>query len=247
MFQVVWEAGEYGYGTDRGVLYLDGFGGIAWNGLVSVTDSQNGSTNVIHRDGVAYGFDQQDGVPTVIVEAFTYPREFEDFCGDSAILTGQPRRPFGLSWREMQNEGYRIHIVYNAIAEPIQVKHQTIGTLPDPVDFAWKLSSVPKIFPGGKPTAHFIIDSNLTLPNAVDQLEDILYGTPLSPPRLPDVEEIMDILEGSAILKITNHGDGTWSAEGPDSVVYFIDETTFEINWPSVVYITDDLYDVSTL
>ncbi len=81
----------------------------------------------------------------------------------------------------------------------------------------------------------------------IQAIEDLLYGSASTAPRLPDPQEILDLFEEGAILKIIDHGDGTWTAIGPDDVVYMTDPDTFEINWPSVVYLDEDTYQVSSL
>jgi hypothetical protein len=81
----------------------------------------------------------------------------------------------------------------------------------------------------------------------MEALEDVLYGTDDESPRLPSPEEVFEIFEENAILRIIDNGDGTWTAIGPDSAIEMLDSETFEITWPSAVYIDADTYTISSL
>lgn len=69
----------------------------------------------------------------------------------------------------------------------------------------------------------------------------------MTPPRFPTLEELLDIFESGVILRITDHGDGTWTADGPDSAIQMLTESMFRITWPSAVYISADTYQISSL
>jgi hypothetical protein len=113
--------------------------------------------------------------------------------------------------------------------------------------FVWPFTSLPLSVAGIARTAHLILDTAVAYSSAVVDLEDVLYGTDETDPRLPEPQEVLDIFEANAILQIIDHGDGSFTAIGPDSVVQMLDATSFEISWPSVVILDADTYEVSSL
>lgn len=243
----------YEAGVDRGVFYPNVGPGLAWNGLVSVTEDTVDRTEVMgYVDGQAFRAGGSAGTFEATIRAFTYPDEFEQY---NEKFSPKRRVPFGLSYRTLIGSDiselgsrYQLHLVYNAIAGPTSVEYSSISTdSVDPAIFEWTLSTRPVKIPGMRPSSHFVIDSSLSVPEALAELEAILYGTEDTVPRMPTIEELLDIFERNAILIITNHGDGTWTASGPDNVVYFTDPTTFVIDWPSVVYLDEDTYRVSSM
>src|SRR5690606_34065177 len=132
MAELSWDTpGErlYEAGVDRGVLYLEDGKGVAWNGLISVNEaSTGGETTRYFIDGVMYENVASAENFAASINAFTYPREFQDYDGYQEIHAGlyagqQPRKPFALSYRtrigndtDGLNGGYKIHIVYSAMA-----------------------------------------------------------------------------------------------------------------------------------
>jgi hypothetical protein len=89
--------------------------------------------------------------------------------------------------------GYKIHLVYNALASATSRTYQTIGDSVNPGSTTWDITTIPPKIPGYRPSAHFIVDSRLTPPGLLFYLEKILYGTPSTDPRLPEISEIIDI------------------------------------------------------
>jgi len=78
-------------------------------------------------------------------------------------------------------------------------------------------------------------------------LEDVLYGNASEPPRLPTPQEVWEIVEQASLLLVVDHGDGTFSVIGPDSAITMLDATTFQIDWPSVIILNPDEYQISSL
>lgn len=255
MSQVVWNAyGErmYETGVDRGVLYVDDNPGVPWNGIISVDEkSTGGSVSSYYLDGVKYlslSMDQDFGLA---LEAYSSPPEL-DLCDGSGFVriglfsTMQPRKAFGFTYRtKVGNDidgtdlGYKIHLVYNAIAVPTDKKYSSQNASADAMSFTWDISTTPLPVEGSNATAHLVIDSTKAYDWAVKALEDVIYGTADQDPRLPLPAEVVQLFEDSSILKITDNGDGTWTATGPDSVVSMIDANSFQISWPSAVFVDD--------
>lgn len=258
MTRLTWnESGSrfYEAGVDRGVLYPKDQPGVPWNGLVSVEEAPSGvEARPRYWDGIPYQDSRSGGSFTATISAFTYPREFEEYDGLSErIFTRQTRKSFGFAYRtkhgtdENPDHGYRIHLVYNAHATPSERAYSSLDTDIEAMLLSWEIETTPFAIAGLHPSAHLIVDSTAIYPWALASLEDILYGSELGPPRLPSPSEIVKLIEDASIVQITDNGDGTWTAEGPDDVVYLTDSTTFEIDWPSAVYIDDQSYSVSSL
>lgn len=225
--RIVWDkVGErfFETGLDRGVLYPMGddsqyAGGVAWNGLTAVNESPSGAeSNPQYADNIKYLnlVSAEDFGATI--EALTYPPEFEACDGTVEVAPGvtigqQARKVFGLSYRTLigndvqgQELGYKIHLVYGALAAPSEKNRQTVNDSPEAVAFSWEVSTTPADVPGHKPTAHLTIDSTKTDPEKLKALEDILYGKdavsePSSEavaPRLPMPAEVIALLADEA-------------------------------------------------
>ena len=237
---------HYEVGVDRGVFYPNVGAGIPWNGLVAVREGVSDEREVVtYVDGQPYRSKKADGSFTAVVEAFTYPFEFEPY---NEVFSSKRQKPFGFSYRTMADgDHYCLHLVYNALAAPSAAGRNTVASDGAPTVFSWELSSKPVPVPGMRPSAHFIIDSRQAVPDALVELEDVLYGTLDSIARFPTVPELLDIFERNAILVVIDHGDGTWSAIGPDEAIKMLDADTFQISWPSAVYLDENTYQISSL
>jgi hypothetical protein len=193
-------------GVDHGVLYVDGYDGVAWHGLTSVSESPSGAELAeFYIDGIKYHqyLSAEEFVATI--EAFTYPDEFA-ICdgtrpaGNGLFMTQQPRKPFGLSYRSKigndvrgLDHGYKIHLIYNALAAPSSRQRSSLGENVEPMTFSWNISTKPPTFIGYKPTAHMVIDSLETPSDLMQDITSILYGDVGAPPRLPSVPELISI------------------------------------------------------
>jgi hypothetical protein len=159
------------------------------------------------------------------------------------MITPQQRTHFGLSYRVQTDHGYKIHLVYNALATPSQGNYVYASAS----SFSWDLTTRGAKSAEGIYVSHLVIDSEEAYPWTIEALENTLYGTDELPPRLPSPDEVLDIFEENSILRIIDHGDGTWTAIGPDDVVSMIDATTFQINYETAVYIDANTYTVHSL
>lgn len=220
MARVSWsDVGQrfYEAGTDRGVLYLDGQDGVPWNGLIGINESPSGGEpRPYYLDGFKYLNIAAAEEFSATIRGYSSPREFDACDGTTPIhyglfATQQPRKQFGLSYRTLVGNdvdalslGYKIHIVYNALASPASRSYQSLGSSVSPVAFDWKITTVPPDLPGIRPTAHFVIDSRITPPRLLEKIEDILYGTASSEPRLPSAEELAEIFRGLPPIASTN-------------------------------------------
>ena len=231
-------------GVDRGVLYLPS-GAVPWNGLVQITQkAEDPSVSVLYYDGSAFAHTQSPTEFGLTVECWAYPDEFDPYLGYVDDLeTKQPGKPFDLTWRVDVGDAHQIHLVWNARAvdqgQPYSSKNNELEV----TMLTWDIFTTPKVIEGIQPTAHMVVDTDLAPEEAVEALETMLYEVGAT---LPTPEEVIDLFLSYAVLIITDNGDGTWTATGPDDVLV-VTGNKFVIKWPSALYTTPVKYKVSTL
>lgn len=194
----------YETGIDRGVLYIDAMSGVAWNGLVSVSESPSGGEpQPYYVDGFKFINIASAEEYTATIQAFSSPSEFGVCDGMVSISNGlfvtqQPRKSFGLCYRtKLGNDvdgldhGYKLHLVYNALAAPSSRDNATITDSTEPSELSWAITTRPPLLTSYKPTAHLIIDSRKTAPALLVSVENILYGSISLSSRLPDPTELI--------------------------------------------------------
>jgi hypothetical protein len=249
----------YEAGVDRGVLYPAIGDGVPWNGLTAVNERPSGGApQAYYIDGIKYenvaGAEEYEAT----IQAYTYPDEFAECDGSARLHSGfyatqQPRKRFGFTYRtkvgnELTGEyGYKIHLVYGALAAPSDRDYGTLGDSVEALEFSWDITTLPPATTLVKPTAHFEIDTRSTNPSAVTDVENILYGSEIESPRLPTLDEIITIFDTYAILSVTDNLDGTFTISGPDEAITFPTADTVQITWPSVVAIDASTYSISSL
>jgi hypothetical protein len=143
----------------------------------------------------------------------------------------------------MTATGYKIHLVYNAVVKPSSVVYSNDAA----ATFKWDFTSIPVLIPDVALSAHFVIESSTAYSSTVAEIEDLLYGTESTDARLPSPSEIFEVFEKHSILRIIDNGDGSWTAIGPASAIVMLDSTTFQITWPSAVYIDAESYTIRSL
>ncbi len=215
MPRLVWDAvGErlYETGVKNGVLYpRDSSGsypmGVAWNGLTAVTESPSGAeANPFYADDDKYLTLMSKEEFGATIEAYTYPDEFAACDGSAELLAGvsigqQPRSTFGMSYRTVlgndvdnENYGYKLHLIYGALASPSEKQYSTINESPEAVTMSWEVSTTPVAVTGFKPTASLTIDSTKVDETKLAAFEDIIYGTEALDARLPLPDEVLTLL-----------------------------------------------------
>lgn len=227
---------RYETGVDQGVYYPINGPGMAWNGLVGVSESPSESdVRTRYLDGIPIQKKQTSGSFSGQIEAFTYPEEFVE-----NVL--YPRRPkkFGMSYRTLTESGYKIHLVYNVLVDPTQRSNRYLESDP----YSWGFTTTPIAMPNGKPSANLVVDSSNAYPEALAAFEDLVYGSDASPARIPTPAEVFAIFEANAALIVVDNGDGTVTITGPDEAVSMIDATTVKIDWPSVIFLDNNTFTV---
>ena len=219
MSKIVWDqTGErlYETGVKRGVLYVQDSGGtypkgVAWNGLTAVTESPSGAeATPLYADDIKYlnliSTEELGGT----IEAYTYPDEFAECDGSASIATGvyigqQPRKTFGMCYTttvgndvDSNAHGYKLHLIYGALASPSEKAYATINDSPEAITFSWEFSTTPVNVTGFKPTANIVIDSTKATPEKMAALEKILYGDTDVEPRLPLPNEVAQVMSAGA-------------------------------------------------
>jgi hypothetical protein len=215
---LAWDAiGErlYETGVQKGVLYVQDTDGtyplgVAWNGLTAVTESPSGAeANPIYADDTKYLNLISAEEFGATIEAYTYPDEFAQCDGSHALATGvmigqQTRKAFGLAYRttlgndaEGVDYGYKLHLIYGALAAPSEKAYATINDSPEAITFSWEVSTIPVAVTDHKPTACLTIDSSKVDAGILSDLEDILYGTAGADPYLPLPDAVATLFGGA--------------------------------------------------
>ena len=146
------------------------------------------------------------------IEAYTYPEEFAECDGSAELAKGvyagqQQRKVFGLCYRTIlgndvlsNDYGYKLHLVYGALAAPSEKAYATVNDSPEAIALSWEVTTTPveitKALNGKKlkPTACLTIDSTKVDAKNLAALEDILYGTEEAEARLPLPDEVIEIM-----------------------------------------------------
>ena len=248
---------QFETGVDRGVLYVDGQPGVAWSGLTSVDVAANGGgAKSYYLDGNKYLLASAAEEFGATINAFTYPPEFGVCDGSSQVrpglfVTQQRRKSFGFSYRtqvgsdQTNNLGYKIHIVYNALAEPSDRNFQSIGEDVEPMEFSWAIATRPPVIAGFKRTSHVEIDSRTTSKDVLGLVEEALYGTDEELPRLPSFTELIAMYEAFFVYVVTDNGDGIYTISGPDDAITELDDILLQFDWPTVVEVDPVTYTIS--
>ena len=169
-------------------------GGVAWNGVTSVSKSPSGAeANDIYADNIKYASLRSAETFGATVEAYAYPDEFRECNGAKVVAGGlivgqQIRKPFGFCFRtdigDDNDSGidvgskYKLHLVYNATASPSEESFSTINDSPEAITFSWEMSTIPFTFADNShlPVTCITIDSTKANPTALSILEKLLYG-----------------------------------------------------------------------
>lgn len=207
----------YETGLKNGVLFTkkdDGTynKGVAWNGLTSVSESPSGAEETaLYADDQKYLSLRSAEEFGATVEAYTYPDEWAECDGSASLAEGimigqQTRRGFSMSYRTtlgndaMGNDyGYKLHIIYNAMASPSEKSYATINDSPEAITFSWTLTTTPITFRKDlKKSATLIIDSTKVDPAVLAEIEAKLYGSAEEDSTLPMPDWIISKIESSS-------------------------------------------------
>ena len=207
MSKIVWDQlgerlGETG--VDQGVLFpFKGSAyetGVPWNGLTSVNEAPTGGEpNPFYADNQKYIEIMSEEEFAGTIGCYMYPDEFKAAIGETELAPGvtvgqQTHEMFGFSYRTKVvsdtngvDHGFKIHLVYNALAGVTARDHTTMNESPELEELSFDFTTTKVAVPGGKPTAHLVIDSTkFTADNKakLDEFLGKLYGTEEESPTL---------------------------------------------------------------
>ena len=218
MSKLVWDVvGERNYetGVSKGVLYPMVSGaypkGVAWSGLTTVTETASGAeATPLYADNIKYlnlmSVEELGGT----IEAYTAPDEFGACDGTAELTTGvsigqQPRQTFGLAYQtilgndtESNKHGYKIHLIYGALASPTERSYATVNDSPEAMTMSWEFSTTPVSVTGFEPTSLVVIDSTKVDAEKLAAFEAIIYGSEDQEARLPLPNEVATLLGAQA-------------------------------------------------
>ena len=218
MSKLVWDVvGERNYetGVSKGVLYPMVSGaypkGVAWSGLTTVTETASGAeATPLYADNIKYlnlmSVEELGGT----IEAYTAPDEFGACDGTAELTTGvsigqQPRQTFGLAYQtilgndtENNKHGYKIHLIYGALASPTERSYATVNDSPEAMTMSWEFSTTPVSVTGFQPTSLVVIDSTKVDAGKLAAFEAIIYGSDDVEARLPLPNEVATLLGAQA-------------------------------------------------
>lgn len=257
-------------GLHNGVLYTDNGSGIytghAWNGLISVDiGSTIADPKQVYQDGIPYASVPNNNAFSASITAYTYPDEFEKCLGMYRVsplnltFNDQPQSDFRMSYVnyigndvEGPDAHYQIHLLYNLVAVPGNLNHATNGSDTEAMELTFDISGIPEHTTYNNPTVHIIMDSRMLLPTIMNKVKGILYGTAITDPHLPGLQEFMDIVYGEPLLVIEYITDpvlgNVWRATAPDDsgIIDMTSPTTFDIDWYTALPVDAESFRIET-
>ena len=213
-------------GVDHGVLFVFDKStkqyktGVAWNGLISVTQNPEGAENEdVYADNMKYATLTSAETFGATINAYTYPDEFEECDGSftkegTGIYVGQQARtPFAFAYRtnitnDQGLDGHILHIIYGAKASPSERENSTTTDSPEGMEMSWEVSTTPVNVTGTvggvavRPVSHIQIFEYNKKTGALNSnyatIEAQLLGTdgePGTSPTLPSAQSLIDLIK----------------------------------------------------
>lgn len=216
MSKLVWDqTGERQYetGVEQVALFPQAAGayenGVAWNGITALNITPSGAEpTALYANDRKYLTMMSAEETGGTIEAYMYPPEFAKCDGSAMAVEGvyvgqQTRVPFGLVAKtligndtEMTKHGYKLHIIYNAMAAVSEKAYATVNESPEANTFSWEFTTTPVEVEGFDPTAYICIDSTKCAAEKLKALEAIIYGGEGedAEPTLPDPKTVLTTL-----------------------------------------------------
>lgn len=184
------------------------YDGVAWNGITAITESPSGAEPTdLWADDTKYATMRSAEQFGGTIEAYTYPDEWEQ-CDGSVTTNGvtigqQGRKAFGLAYittvgndTELNDHGEKLHLVYNATANPSERSYATINDSPEAITFSWEFTTTPIDVDGAgtyKKTSLLTIDTTRldTAGKAkYEQFKELVFGRKADATASPEVTAI---------------------------------------------------------
>lgn len=223
MVALQWDAAgtrKFETGVDHGILFPSGGDGVAWNGLTNVTETPAGADNTkTYADNIVYGSIRAAETFGGTVEAYMCPDEFLECDGfklrNGVAVGQQPRKSFGLYYRtivgndEDSAAGFKHHFAYGLTTAPSEKAYGTVNDSPEMTAFSWEFESSPVSFADEDyadlaPTSLLTIDSTSDMVDQalLDDLLDIVQGTPGDDARMPTPDEVLAAMGGGGLTPV---------------------------------------------
>lgn len=225
MSKLVWDkVGErlYETGIDHGVLSLLSNNGtyqspIPWNGLTAVSESSSGAEATgYYADNIKYLNLLSAEEFGATIEAYAFPEDFNKCIGrlslaNGVYVSGQKRCHFGLSYRtivgndtESNDYSYKLHLIFNCLASTSEESHNTVNDSPEPMTYSWEITANTVSIKNHKASAVLTIDAKkfykFGMLNALNEIENRLYGTDASKPSFPSAADVLEIIDKEIYL-----------------------------------------------
>ena len=221
MAKLAWDTvGDKTYetGTSKGVLFVQDpstgeyDAGVAWNGLIGVTQSPDGAEPTpLYADNIKYLELTSMEIFKGAIQAYTYPDEFAECDGSKEAAPGlfvgqQSRAQFAMAYSTIVGNdtlgeayGEKIHIIYAAKVSPSERAHKTINDSPEAMTFSWDFTTSPQQTPaaGYKPSAYICVDSSKIAAAKFKAIQDLLYGTDTKASDLPTIDELITLIKAA--------------------------------------------------
>ena len=226
---------HYETGVDRVVIYVKNEAS-SWSGITAINESPSGAEpSKIYADNIVYGVVMSPEEDSITIEAFTYPDCFKPCIGEKELAKGayvkqQSHVSFGLCWRSLIGNDrsgisdYKLHIIPKLFASPSEDSNSTINDSPEQKTFSFSATAISVQLDEDLWTSSIVIDSRKLkaagLANALGSLEDVLYGTENTVPKIPKAGEILTMLIRSGML-LDSSGNSILDSSG-DSVLTFV-------------------------
>lgn len=217
MSKLVWDQASeklYETGIEQVALYKQVAGaypaGVAWNGVTALNITPSGAEpTALYANDAKYltlmSVEELGGT----IEAYMYPDEWAECDGSAELVPGvfigqQARATFGLVGKTLIGNdtegttfGYKIHLIYGALASPSEQSNATVNDSPEAKTMSWEFSTTPVAVAGYKPTSYICIDSTKVDADKLAALEKILYGDTDVEARLPLPDEIATLMSAA--------------------------------------------------
>lgn len=220
--------------------------GVAWNGLTSISETPSGAEATdLWADDIKYAVMRSSEQYGGTIEAYQSPIEF-DACDGSITNNGvsvrqQKRRAFGLSYIttvgndvQLNDYGEKLHLVYNATANPSDRSYSTINDSPEAITFSWEYTTTPievndvaRNVTGYKPTSCIVITKTAENANLYEAFKMIVQGSSTADARLPLPSEVIEYFNGAipnfVYTAVTTRPDN-WATTYPNYFVKVSDD-----------------------
>ena len=202
--------------------------GEAWNGVTKIEELSTDTVNeTIFYDGTQLRSSQQVDICGLKLECITLPSD----------LSGN----FNLCWRTFRNGVAEYHLVWNLTAKLSNETDVTLNATPGAKRYSMELVPTPSESGEMRPTAHLILSTSEIEDFTLGPIMDMLHGSDTSQAIFPTIDELLEFYDAFATLWVEDHGDGTFTITGPDTLLTTVDNT-FTLTWATTEFVDDNTW-----